>query len=391
VRWTEQRNFEAVLDMMTDGRVDVKQLVSHRFEIADAPAAYELVSGSQPSLGILLKYAGAEPTIASRTEALPKATETRRIAGTPAVSLVGSGNYASAILIPAFRDTGARLRTVASRAGVTGLHAGRKFGFEETTTDLGRVFADTEVDAIVIATRHDTHADLTCQALRAGKHVYVEKPLALTLAELEAIQSTLREASSGGKSPVLTVGFNRRMSPHIRKLKELLAPVAEPKSFVFTVNAGTIPPEHWAQQAAGGGRIIGEACHFIDLLRHLAGAPIESFDIRHMKSSTGDTATITLGFADGSLGSIHYFANGSKAFPKERLEVFARSAVIQLDNFRVMRGFGWPGFNKQKLWRQDKGQKEFARAFLSALQGGPVPIPYDELMEVARITIQLGD
>jgi predicted dehydrogenase/threonine dehydrogenase-like Zn-dependent dehydrogenase len=390
VRWTEQRNFEAVLDMMADGRIEVKSLISHQFDIVEAAAAYELVSGSEPSLGIVLRYVGAEPTAQARTEVLPAPVKASQRISAPAVGVIGAGNYASAILIPAFRDGGARLRTVASRAGVTGLHAGRKFRFEETTTDVDRVLADATVDAVVIATRHDTHADLTCRALEAGKHVYVEKPLALSRGEVDAIAHTLNKINRDGRSPVLTVGFNRRAAPHVLKIRSLLMPIAEPKSFVFTVNAGAIPAEHWAQQAAGGGRIIGEACHFIDLLRFLAGAKIESSRILHMKSATGDTATISLEFADGSIGAIHYFANGSKSFPKERLEVFARGAVLQLDNFRVLRGFGWPGFNTLKLWRQDKGQKAFVQSFLSALSGGPVPIPYDELFEVARVTIELS-
>jgi predicted dehydrogenase/threonine dehydrogenase-like Zn-dependent dehydrogenase len=389
VRWTEQRNFEAVLDMMADGRIDVKPLISHRFEIDEAPAAYDLVSGTSPSLGILLRYPGRPPDVASRTEHVKQAAAVQT-AGSPAIAVIGSGNYAGAILIPAFRDAGARLRTVASRAGVSGLHAARKFGFEETTTDVDRVFADAEVDAIVISTRHDTHADLTCRALGSGKHVYVEKPLALTLPELHSIADAL-EAANARRPTVLTVGFNRRYAPHVRKIKSLLAPIADPKSFVFTVNAGAIPSDHWTQGPAGGGRIIGEACHFIDLLRHLAGAPIVDADISHMTAPARDTATISLGFADGSIGTVHYFANGSKAFPKERLEIFCRNAVLQLDNFRVLRGFGWRGFTRMKLWRQDKGQKDFARAFVDAAAGrGKLPIAIEELFEVAKVTIELG-
>lgn len=191
--------------------------------------------------------------------------------------------------------------------------------------------------------------------------------------------------------PLLMVGFNRRFAPQVQKIKALLATVGEPKSFVMTVNAGAIPPEHWTQdRTVGGGRIIGEACHFIDLLRFLAGAPITSWHRLATDSPTDDTVSIGLAFADGSIGTVHYFANGSKAFPKERLDIFAAGRVLQLDNFRRLTGYGWPGFKKLNLWRQDKGQKACAAAFVRAIeQGGPAPIPLAEILEVSRVTIEL--
>jgi predicted dehydrogenase/threonine dehydrogenase-like Zn-dependent dehydrogenase len=388
VRWTEQRNFEAVLDMMADRRIDVRPLITHRFEIGAAENAYELVSGGEPSLGILLDYAASAPFEGERTvQVSPSAPAAGKSSG--GVSVIGSGNYATGVLIPAFHRAGARLRTVASRAGVTGLHAARKFKFEQTTTDLEQIFADPQTSAVVIATQHDTHAALTARALSAGKHVFVEKPLALDPADLPKLAAAL-QAAPGTATPIVTVGFNRRFAPHVVVMKKLLSGIQEPKSFVMTVNAGAIPSNHWTQGPAGGGRIVGEACHFIDLLRFLAGVPIRVARIARMDTATRDTATITLEFVDGSLGAIHYLANGSKAFPKERVEVFARGGVLQLDNFRQLRGFGWPGFRKMKLWRQDKGQRDCARAFLAAVETGVPPIPLDELFEVARISIELG-
>jgi predicted dehydrogenase len=190
------------------------------------------------------------------------------------------------------------------------------------------------------------------------------------------------------------VGFNRRFAPQVLKMRELLAGVREPKAFVMTVNAGAIPQEHWTQDPqSGGGRIIGEACHFIDLLRHLAGAAIESHHVNAIRGGSGpvDRVTITLGFADGSIGTVHYLSNGHRAFPKERLEVFAGGRVLQLDNFRRLRGYGWPGFTRMNLWRQDKGQDACAKAFVEAVRtGGPSPIPLDELLEVARVTIAVA-
>jgi predicted dehydrogenase len=371
----------------------VGPLISHRFTIDAADAAYRIVGGSEPSLGVVLSYPALEVTdlLRSRSVAVPAQPATRNLqtrpARLPTIGLIGSGNYATGVLLPAIRATGARLKAVASSAGVSGVHAARKFGIETATTDVAAVLADNAIDTVVIATRHDTHADLVIRALAAGKHVFVEKPLAITLPELDAISAVYGRA--GTTPPLLMVGFNRRFAPHVIRLRKLLG--AEPKAMVMTVNAGAIPASHWSQdREAGGGRLIGEACHFIDLLQHIAGAAISTAHVNRMASSTGDTATIELGFADGSIGTIHYFANGTKAFPKERLEVFSAGRIVQLDNFRTLSGYGWPGFRRQQLWRQDKGQATCIGAFISAVaNGGPSPIDFNELIEVSRTAIAL--
>ena len=395
VRWTEQRNFEAVLDMMADGRLDVKPLISHRFAIGEGEKAYELVGGAGPSLGILLAYPGLEITPTSRTVSLNTSQVLRPMADSAnaSVSFVGAGNYATAVLIPAFKEAGAHLRSVASSSGVSGVHAGRKYGFDETTTDTNRLFADEVTQAVVITTQHDSHARFVLQALRGGKHVFVEKPLCLTLTELVEIEAAYAETGKdSSRPPMVMVGFNRRFAPQVQKVKQLLNGVTGPKSFIMTVNAGAIPADHWTQDPeSGGGRIIGEACHFIDLLRFLARVPLTSWQRLSMDPPTQDTVSIQLGFADGSIGTVHYFANGSKAFPKERLEVFAAGRVLQLDNYRKLTGFAWPGFNKMNLWRQDKGQKACAKAFVDAIQQGlPSPIPAEEIFEVSRISIEMA-
>jgi predicted dehydrogenase/threonine dehydrogenase-like Zn-dependent dehydrogenase len=384
VRWTEQRNFEAVLDMMADGRLDVRPLISHRFGIDEAAQAYALVGGEGPSIGILLEYPQDEESalvVRRQTVALaPVGTASACSCG-----FIGSGNYATGVLIPAFKLAGARLKVVASSGGVSGLHAGRKFGFEQTTTDTESVLSDAAVNAVVITTRHDSHAGLVIDALKAGKHVFVEKPLCLTLAELAEI-----EAAASASPGQVMVGFNRRFAPQVQRMKSLVADVGGPKAFVMTVNAGAIPAEHWTQdKEIGGGRIVGEACHFIDLLRFLAGAPIVEWKRMDMDSRSQDTVTLQLSFGDGSIGTVHYFANGPKSFPKERLEVFVGGRALQLDNFRRLTGFGWPGFSTMNLWKQDKGQKACAAAFVRAVEsGGAAPIPLDELLEVARVTIE---
>jgi len=393
VRWTEQRNFEAVLDMLAEGRLDVKPLITHRISINEAKHAYEIVSGQEPSLGIVLEYPGFTVTPSVRTLSL-KALHLPSKGSKGSVSVIGSGNYANAILIPSFKKAGARLRCVASHSGVSSAYAGRKYGFELTTTDTESVFNDSETDTVVIATRHNSHSNLALKALKAGKHVFVEKPLALTLDELNEIEHFFgRNDGQIHRSvqPLLMIGFNRRFSPLVQKMKSLLDSVNGPKAFVMTVNAGFVPADHWTQDPlVGGGRLVGEACHFIDLLRFLSSSPIANYSTARMEAKTGDTVTISLQFSDGSIGTIHYFANGNKAFPKERIDVFASGRVLQLDNFRGVTGFGWPGFRKMTLWRQDKGQSACSSAFVEAVQkGGYFPIPLEEIVEVSRISIMI--
>jgi predicted dehydrogenase len=312
------------------------------------------------------------------------------------VGFVGAGNFASSVLIPVFREAGARLVAIASEKGVTAAYAARKFGFESATADFEAVVSDPKVNTVVIATRHDAHAGMVAAALRAGKHVFVEKPLALNEEQLEEVIRAYEEAAAKG-SLHLMVGFNRRFAPHAVKMKSLLAGAIEPKVFVMTVNAGVIPVSHWTQDPeVGGGRIIGEGCHFVDLLRFLAGSPITDVQACSVGGSPSDgirddKVTITLSFADGSIGTIHYLANGHKSFPKERLEVFCGGRILILDNFRRLTGYGWKGFRGEILWRQDKGHAAEAAAFVSTVEkGGPPPIPFEELIEVTRTTFEIA-
>ncbi|MGN7916583.1 bi-domain-containing oxidoreductase [Lysobacter sp. 22409] len=402
VRWTEQRNFEAVLDMMASRAIDAPPLISHRYSIAEAEQAYALLGGHEPSLGIVLDYGrdkAIPETLVRRTVPLsvktPAATSDTDKGG-DAIAFIGAGNYAGRVLIPAFAKAGAELHTVVSSGGVSSVHFGKKFGFRNASTDTDATLRENGVGSVVIATQHGSHAELTLKALRHGKHVFVEKPLCLTLDELQAIEKAYAEHSIYGRPPVLMVGFNRRFAPQVQKMRTLLAGVREPKSFVMTVNAGAIPADHWTQDSQlGGGRLIGEACHFVDLLRFLADSPILGHQLTAVGNVPGagirsDRVSFTLSFADGSFGTVHYLANGDKSFPKERLEVFTAGRVLQLDNFRRLRGYGWPGFKKMNLWRQDKGQAQCAAAFIQAVKGqAAAPIPAEDVFEVARVTIEL--
>ncbi len=397
VRWTEQRNFEAVLDMLASGQLDVKPLITHRFAFEDAPQAYETLTQDKSCLGILLQYTSPVAERAVRSVTLVPAA--RFDAQRPVLGFIGAGNYASRVLIPAFKAAGAQFHTIVTAGGINGVIHGEKAGFAEASTDMAAMLANPAINSVAIVTRHDTHARFVVQALQAGKHVFVEKPLAIhhaELAEVQAAYDAAHQSDPSGNGPHLMVGFNRRFSPQVQKMKALLQAVKEPKSFIMTMNSGAIPANHWTQDnAVGGGRIIGEACHFIDLMRFLAGSPIVSIQARRMGDAPGmviteDKASITLGFEDGSFGTILYLANGAASFPKERVEVFAAGRVLQLDNFRKLKGYGWPGFSKMNLWKQDKGQNACAAAFLLAIENGVPAIPVDEIFEVARVTIDVA-
>lgn len=407
VRWTEQRNFEAVLNLLATGRLNVAPFITHRFEFSDARSAYDILSTDRSALGIVLNYPSFEHVNTESSVALAR-SRVEPVEGeikpndpdgaTPAVNVIGAGNYASRVLIPAFRSAGFNLNTIVSSGGLSGVIHGEKNGFASAATDVEAAINDKAANTVVIATQHDTHASFTADALRAGKHVFVEKPLALNLEQLTSVKDAYAEAGAErGVKPQLMVGFNRRFAPHVQTMKSLLDAVKAPKTFIMTMNAGAIPADHWTQDAAlGGGRIIGEACHYIDLMRFLAASEIVSVHAIRMGDNPHDTvfedkATITLGFADGSFGSIHYFANGSNSFPKERIEVFAAGRILQLDNFRKLHGYGWSNFKSKSLMRQDKGQKQCVEAFLAAVQGGSRAIPVDELFEVAKISIDAAE
>lgn len=390
VRWTEQRNFEAILDLMAAGAIDVKPLVSHRFSIDDAKAAYEKL-GDRASLGIVLDYSSTED--ADLTNATVVLSEQADFAANKGnVAFIGGGNYASRVLIPAFKQAGANLTSIVTSGGISAVHHGKKNGFAKASTDMEQALNDT-TDTVVIATQHNLHAAQAIAALEKGKHVFVEKPLALNHSDIDAIEMAQKASNT-----MVMVGYNRRFAPQVQKMKELLDKKAAPKTFIMTMNAGDIPADHWTQDpTVGGGRIIGEACHYIDLMRFLAGEKITSFNAVKMGENnfvevTEDKAIITLTFEDGSIGSIHYFANGGKAFPKERIEVFCDDAVLQLDNFRKLTGHGWQGFRKMNLWSQDKGQVSCSKAFMDAVKkGGQSPIPQDEIFEVARVSVDIAE
>lgn len=351
-----------------------------------------IARNSAPYLGVLLEYPQSDAAV-DPLERQVTLGHVQAIAA-PRVAVIGAGNFAGLVLLPALREAGAALHTLTSARGFSAATLGRKFGFAKATTDVDAVLGDAAVDAVVIATRHDNHAELTARALDAGKHVFVEKPLALDHTQLERVIEAYQKRQAAGRPALVMVGFNRRFASHVVKMKAALQNVAAPKAFVMTVNAGAIPRAHWVhERTVGGGRIIGEGCHFIDLLRFLAGSPIDDIDASALYQSgevVDDVVTITLRFKDGSVGSIHYFANGHKGLAKERLEVFCGGKVLQLDNFRTLSAHGFSGLKTGRSLRQDKGHDAELLAFVRALQsGGPSPIPFDELVEVTRASFEV--
>ncbi len=400
VRWTAQRNIQTVLDLLASGRLDVAPLLTHRIPFLQAPRAYDLLR-DPGALGVVFEYGPEKPPDQPPARTVEVSTPPSRPARTepqhPVVcGVIGAGAHARRVLLPALLRGGGQIRVVASRGGASAAQAAHVVGAERSTTDPDVVLGDPEVRAVVIATRHDTHADYVCRALRAGKHVFVEKPLCLHLHEVDAVSEAL-DAHAPDHRPVLMVGYNRRFAPCAVRMRELLDRVSGPKTLVVTVNAGSLSADHWTRDPnAGGGRLLGEGCHFLDLLRFLTGAHATTWHVEGPRPSAvrpacDDSAVVTLRFADGSVGTLLYLADGHRRFPKERIEVFGASRVLILDNWRRLYGYGWGRAVNVRLWRQDKGHARCIQAFVEAVRaGGPPQIPISEIFEVARLAIDVA-
>ena len=387
VRWTEQRNIQAVLDLMATGKLDVSPLISHRFDIAEAERAYGLIeSGSEPYLGIVLRYPEIEAPTQRRIVLRPA-----RSSGLVGVGCLGAGNFARMVLLPAIRKTGTFTpRVLCSAGGLSAAHSGDQLGFEAATTDEREVIDDPRVQTVFVITRHDQHARQVLATLEAGKHCFVEKPLALTVEELTEIDTALRKA--GERPPLLMVGFNRRFSAAAQEVRKCFASVRAPLTVSLRFNAGEIPPEHWVQdEGEGGGRIIGEACHAIDLATYLTGSPpvrvfAESIGGPNAPAVTDDQCFITLRHANGSVSSVAYLAGGDRALPKERIEVFGGGRGAIIDDFRSVTTA--VSGKTQTIKVSGKGHVEEVQAFAKALRtGGEAPISWDELYRVSLAAI----
>jgi predicted dehydrogenase len=391
VRWTAGRNMGAFLDQVASGRVRVNVLTTHRQPLADAATAYTTLVEDRSALGIVLEHPDApgEAPVVDRPTTSASRVQVRHTAtnGSVRVAVVGAGNYARQTLLPAITKAGGTVRTVVSRSGADAQDLARRFG-AEASTSVEQVLADPDVDAVFIATRHDSHAELAVQALEAGKHVWLEKPVGLTVTEVDAVSAAYEVAASRGQ--VLSVGFNRRHAPMVIRMKELLAQVDAPRMMVATVNAGRLPADNWTNDPkVGGGRIIGEACHHVDLLAHLAGAPITSSSMTMMSDMVDvGTATITLTFADGSLGTVHYVTNGSRRVAKERVEISTAGRWMLLEDFRRLRSYGWAGRCTRQIGRVDKGHRGALTEFFAAIDLGHASAVASSMLATSRWTAQ---
>jgi len=403
VRWTEGRNLESFIDLVSSERIDVHPLITHRFPIEQAPKAYDLIAGDsdQPFLGILLTYGSKEPeegevylptddqlTIGQIQSEQQTEASLRKIK----LGLLGAGNFASAVMLPALsKVNGIELTGVASASGLSAQNAASRFNFRYATSDGNKILEDPAINTVAILTRHHLHAQLVIAALKAGKHVFCEKPLAITSKDLEEVFGILDKIS--GHSQVLMVGFNRRFAPFSQRLKAFLGDRQEPLMANYRVNAGYLPASHWLHDLSqGGGRIIGEGCHFIDFLTFLVGdvpKSVAAFALPDEGHYQEDNVHLSFMFPDGSIGTVDYLANGDKAFPKERLEVFTAGQVAVLDDFRTLELVqnGKRQYHRARL-RQDKGHRAEWQTFTDAvIHGGQPPIPYDQLYGVSMAAI----
>lgn len=379
VRWTEKRNFQAILGAISNGGLNVKSLITETVDLENYNEIYGDMR-KKGSIASILKY--PEDTPQNR---VVKVAETHVSAGGGKIGIIGAGNYTSATVVPCLTKAQAKIKYIASAGGLTAKVMAKKAGAEMATSDYHEILNDPEVGMVIITTRHNLHAPMVKEVLEAGKSVFVEKPLCLKPEELDEIGEAYKKA---GKSVTLTVGYNRRFSPYAVKLKQMIGD--GPKNIIATMNAGFIPPEVWVHDLeVGGGRIIGEACHFIDLCSYLAGSKVTAVCMNAMGENpqeNTDNATILLKYENGTNAVINYFANGSKSYPKERIEVFSQERVFILDNWRKLEGFGAKGFSKMK-GSMDKGQKDEFRMLNERLQtGGAALIPFESIENTTKAT-----
>ena len=395
VRWTETRNMEEFLELLTNGKLDLKSLITHRFPIDRAQGAYDLITGrtGEQFLGVLITYP-EQPDQSQILELAEKGRGSRTIKPV-AIGLLGAGSFAVSTLLPAIKQvSGVEFVGVCNATGVRGRHAAEKFGFQYCTTDEMEILNDVRISTVLIATRHHLHARQAVAALNAGKHVFCEKPLCLSEDELADVVRSYTRATTTQR-PFFMVGFNRRFAPMALRMKAFLSEVKEPLAMHYRVNAGYLPPDHWVHDPEqGGGRILGEVCHFVDFLMFLASSsPVEvqASSLANPGQYSGDNVVVSLRFANGSQGTIGYLANGDKSFSKERVEVFGGGAVAVLEDFRrlelVRRG------KKQTMrarWRQDKGHRGECEALANAIRTGQaVPIPFDQIVGATLATLRI--
>jgi predicted dehydrogenase/threonine dehydrogenase-like Zn-dependent dehydrogenase len=378
VRWTEKRNFEAILQAISTKSIIVEPLITERVPLDNYNQIYGDMSGSK-SIASILVY----PEKSGEPQRSVAIVSNKFTAGKGTVGIIGAGNFTSAMILPSLKKTPANLKYISSSGGLSGTTLAKKFGVAQSTTDNQLILADPEVDLVMITTRHNAHARMVVDALKAKKHAFVEKPLALTPEELKDVVDAYVES---GKT--VSVGFNRRFAPLALQMKKALGSGNTPMNIIATMNAGFIPPNVWVHDMeVGGGRIIGEACHFIDLITYLCGSKVKAVCMNAMgvtPEENTDNASILLKYENGTNAVINYFANGSKAYSKERVEVFHQDRTLIMDNWRKLTGFGFKNFSSASS-KQDKGhQNQFNLLIESIQKGGEPIISMDELINTTK-------
>ncbi|MBT4511385.1 MAG: Gfo/Idh/MocA family oxidoreductase [Chloroflexi bacterium] len=390
VRWTERKNMEQFLDLVSEGKVQIEPLITHKFKIDEAESAYKTMTEDKSGqfIGVLFSYNALEKESLAPRIQLMKIAKTEKPKRKTNVGLIGAGAFATGTMLPLIKKlSSVNSRGIATATGLTGKHAGDKFGFEYCTTDYKELLNDPEIDCILIATRHDLHAGFVTESLKHGKDVFVEKPLALTHDELKKIIAVYEESPHR-----LMVGFNRRFSPFTQKAKELISGIGEPLVINCRVNAGPVPKESWVHDSSqGGGRILGEVCHFVDLTQFLTGSlPIKVFaeSLREAGIYNPDeNVVITITFANGSLASVTYIANGDKSFPRERVEIFGGGSVCVIENYKSLVFTHKSKKKKMRAFSKDSGHKsEFATFFSAIEQGQLMPVDFKEYISTTLAT-----
>lgn len=377
VRWTEKRNFEAVLNAISQKWVDVKPLITEILPLDDYDKIYGDMKGSK-SIASILKY-NENVNLGNTVEV--KTNDFSASKGV--IGIIGSGNFTQMVMLPSLSKTKADIKYICSSKGVSSTTLAKKHNIANSSTNYKDMLQDSEVDMVMVMTRHNSHAPMVIESLESGKHVFVEKPLALNQEELDKIAKAHQES---GKS--VNVGFNRRFSPFAAKMKAIVGAGQEPMNVIATMNAGAIPKDVWVHDMeVGGGRIIGEACHFIDLISYLTSGKVTEVMMNAMgvnPQEDTDTASILLKYDNGSTGVINYFANGSKLYSKERVEVYSQERTLVLDNFRTLKGYGTKGFSKMKS-TQDKGHNQQFKLLVEHLKEGKgALIPFDSLYNTTK-------
>jgi predicted dehydrogenase/threonine dehydrogenase-like Zn-dependent dehydrogenase len=389
VRWTEQRNMEAFLDLVSLGRLNLKELITHTFDIDDAVKAYDLVLGKvqEPFVGILLRY---PPSNTKHTKTI--AAVAQKTTGKLNASFIGAGSFAQSYLIPNLKGLNVALNTVVTNNGINAKNVAGKFGFASASTNADEVMLDKNADVVFVASRHDSHASYVEKSLKANKHVFVEKPLCLNEVELASIDAIMQQNTKA----LLMVGFNRRFAPVSVELNKLFSKITEPKVVNIRVNAGFIPLDHWTQQTdIGGGRIVGEICHFIDLMQFFTNAkPIKVYAdciaSNSAQAKNDDNIAIVIRFSDGSIGNLIYVANGDKSLPKERIEVFAGNICGVINDFKD--GMIYKNNKATSIKSSGKGHSQEVAAFVHAIEKGAAsPIAYESIYATTLTTFKILD